>query len=73
MAKKGLAKPYSFLVIDATLPSDNALHFRKIFSEKLWKLINTIDHKIRYEKIQFDINREAAEILTLSSRKVDTY
>ena len=29
--QKDTAKPYSFLVIDATLPSDNPLHFRKIF------------------------------------------
>ena len=27
--KKCTAKPYSFLVIDNTLPSDNPLHFRK--------------------------------------------
>ena len=29
--QKYTAKPYSFLVIGATLPSDNPLHFRKIF------------------------------------------
>ena len=29
--QKYTAKPCSFLVIDATLPSDNPLHFRKIF------------------------------------------
>ena len=27
--KKSTAEPYSFLVIDATLPSDNFSHFRK--------------------------------------------
>ena len=27
--KKCIAKPYSFLVINTTLPSDNSLHFRK--------------------------------------------
>ena len=27
--KKCTAKPYSFLVIDTTLPSDNCLRFRK--------------------------------------------
>ena len=27
--KKCTAKPYSYLVIDSTLPSDNPLHFRK--------------------------------------------
>ena len=29
--KKCIEKPYSFLVIDATLAWDNPLHFRKIF------------------------------------------
>ena len=29
--KKCIAKPYSFLVIDVTLESDNPLRFRKIF------------------------------------------
>ena len=31
----------------------------------------TIDDKIRIEKLQYDINREAAEISTLSSGKID--
>ena len=30
----------------------------------------TIDDIIRNEKLQYDINREAAKILTLSSRKI---
>ena len=33
----------------------------------------TIDDKIRDEKLQYDINREAAKILALSSRKTDKY
>ena len=33
----------------------------------------TIDDKIRDEKLQYDINREAAKILALSSRKIDKY
>ena len=32
-----------------------------------------IDDKIRDEKLQYDINREAAKILALSSRKFDKY
>ena len=32
-----------------------------------------IDDKIRDEKVQYDINREAAKILALSSGKVDKY
>ena len=32
-----------------------------------------IDDKIRDEKLQYDINREAAKISTLSSEKIDKY
>ena len=31
----------------------------------------TIDNKIKDEKLQYDINREAAEISALSSGKID--
>ena len=33
----------------------------------------TIDDKIRNEKLQYDINREAAEITALPSSKIDTH
>ena len=33
----------------------------------------TIDNKIRDEKLQYDINREAAKISTLSSVNIDKY
>ena len=33
----------------------------------------TIDDQIRDEKLQYDINREAAKILALSSGKIDKY
>ena len=58
--KKFIAKPHSSLVIDTTLASDNLLHFRKNLLERIQKLIMTIDDKIRDEKLQYDINREAA-------------
>ena len=35
--KKCTAKSYSFLVIDATLASDNPSHFRKNLLERIWK------------------------------------
>ena len=71
--KKCTAKPYSFLVIDATLASDNPLRFRKNLSERIQKLIMTIDDKIRDEKLEYNINREAAKISALSSGKIDKY
>ena len=33
----------------------------------------TIDDKIRDEKLQYDINREAAKISALSTAKIDKY
>ena len=33
----------------------------------------TINHQIRDEKLQYDINKEAAKILTLSSGKIHKY
>ena len=56
-----------------TLTSDNLLHFRKNFLERIQKLIINIDDKTRDEKLQYDINREAAKILALSSGKTDIY
>ena len=64
-------KPYSFLVIDTSLASDNPLPFRNNLSEGIWKLTMTIDDKIKDEKLQFDINRDAARISALSSGKID--
>ena len=65
-------KPYSFLVIVKTVPSDIFLSFRENLLETI--LVNmAINDKIRDEKLQYDINREAAEILTLLSGKVDKH
>ena len=33
----------------------------------------TIDDKIRYEKLQYDANKEASKISALSSREIDKY
>ena len=33
----------------------------------------TVEDEIRYEKLQYDINREAAKISALSSGKIDKY
>ena len=67
------AKPYSFLVIHATLASDIPPRFRKNLLERIWKLIMTTDYKIRDEKVKYDMNREAAKILALPLRKIDIF
>ena len=71
--EKCTAKPYSFLVIDTTLAADNSSRFKKNLLERIWKLITTIDDKIKDEKRQYNINRETAKISALSSSKNDKY
>ena len=57
--KKFAAKPYSFLVINATLV--NSLHFRDNILEIIQKPIMTIDDKIKTQKLEYDINKEAVK------------
>ena len=70
---KNTAKPYSFLVIDTILASYNSSRFRNNLLETISKLIMTIDDKIKDEKLQYDINREAEKVSALSSWKTDKY
>ena len=58
-----------FLVIDATLVSENSSSFRKNFLEEMHK----IDDNIWDEKVKYDIIRKVAKILALSSGKIDRY
>ena len=62
--RKCTDKRYSFLDIDTTLPSNNPLRFRKMM---------TINDQIKDEKLQHNINREAAKISALSSGKLHKY
>ena len=65
--------PYSFLVIAATLASDNPSRFRRNLLERISKLIMTIGGNIRDANLQYDINREAAKMSALSSGKINKY
>ena len=65
--KKYTGKPYSFLFIDSSLASDNSLCFRKNLSERIEM------KKIRDEKLQYHINREAVKMSVLSSGKIVKY
>ena len=58
-------------MIDVTLAPDNPLHFRNNLLERICELIMTIDDKIRDEKLQCDINREAVTLSALSSGKIE--
>ena len=53
-------EPFSFLVNDTTLASDNPLRFRKLILE--YNKTMTINDQIRDEKLRYDINREASKI-----------
>ena len=70
---KYTASPCSVLDIDVTIVSDNSWSFRKNLLEKIWKLIMTINDKIRNEKLEYDFNREIATKLPLLSDKIDKY
>ena len=61
-----------FFVNDTTLASNNALRFRKYFLTYTAKIM-TINDQTRDEKLQYDINREAAKISALSSDKITKY
>ena len=61
------------LDVDASLASDNTLRFRKNILERIQKTIVKYDGKVKDEKLQYDISREAAKISALISGKIDKY
>ena len=61
------------MVIDTALASDNPLYFRKNLLERIYKLIMTINGKIKDEKLSGNINRKAAKISALSSGRIYKY
>ena len=71
--KKYTKEPYSFLINDTTLPSDDPLRFRKNLLGSYIIKIMAIEDQIKDEKLQYDNNREAAKISALSSGKIDKY
>ena len=60
-------------MIDTTLASENFLHFRENLLERTLELFMTMVDKIRDEKRQYDIKREAKKASALSSSKMDQY
>ena len=60
--KKCTSGPYSFLVNDATLPSDNFLRFRKSLLNKYNIESRQLMIRPRIKKLQYDIIRETAKI-----------
>ena len=68
---KCTTEPYSFLVNDTTLPSNDLLSFRK--NLLIYNKIMSIEDKIRDKKLQYDIKREVAKISALLSGKIHKY
>ena len=72
--KKYTKEPYSFLVNDTTLASDDPLRFTKnLLRQYIHNKTMTIEDQVKDEKLQYDINREVAKISVLSSGKIDKY
>ena len=69
--KNVLQKPYSYLAVDDTLAWDNPLQIRNNLLERIWKIIMTIDDRIRDGKLQYDVKRETGEISAVLSGKID--
>ena len=54
-------------MIDTTLVSDKSFKFqRQNLLDRFKQLFITIDHKIRDEKLQADVNREAGKVSAVS-------
>ena len=53
--------PFSFLVNDTTLSSNNPLRFRK--NLLAWEKIKTINKKIEQNKTQYNLDRQTAFII----------
>ena len=76
--RKCTSEPYSFLTINATLPTNNFLEFRKnlfrfIIKMTLTDVIKILDDKIKANQAQHDLDREAAKISASSSVKLEKY
>ena len=70
---------YSFLTIDTTLPANNPKRFRKFFfrfsfiKTTLTEQVKILDDKIKTNKAQYDLDREAPKISALSSGELEKY
>ena len=73
ISKKCTAEPYSFLVNDTTLPSDDPFRVQKESFEIIYNKIMIIEDQIRDEKLQYDITKDAVKISALSSGKINKY
>ena len=57
-------EPYSFLTTDTTLPADDPMRFRKNFSDSpLIEQVKILDDKIKANKAQYELDKEAAKYL----------
>ena len=71
--KKCITEPYSFSVNDIQLYHQISFMVQKESFEIICNKIMTIEDQMRDEKLQYDINTEAARISALSSGTIDKY
>ena len=68
---------YSFLTIDTTLSADNPFRFWKKYVRfffikmTLTEQVKILDDKVKANKAQYDLIKEAAKISALSSKELD--
>ena len=58
------------MTIDTTLPDDNPMRFIKI---TLTEQVKVLNDKIKAKKVQYDLDRKAAKISSLSSGELEKY
>ena len=72
--------PYSFLTINTTLRANDLMRFRKkkflrfsFIKMTITEQVKILDDKIRANKAQYDLDRQAAKISALSSGELEKY
>lgn len=73
LCRKCTAEPYSFLVIDNTLPSDNASLFWKNLLEVVWRVFIQLMKELEIKNCSIGINRATVNISTLTLSKIGKY
>ena len=72
--KDYIKEPYSFLLNDTTLSSDNQYNLvRTYYKISISEKIKAINNKIEQNKAQYDLDRQTAKIPALSSGNVSKY
>ena len=65
--KNCISEPYSFFIIDTTLPANDLLRFRtNLLDFLLSDKFKILDNKFLTNQVQYNLDREAANVSALS-------